>query len=150
MNIDEVIAAFDNVLGNLGPIMADEMRTIAGDGLELVDRRITREGKKSDGSPFPDYSVGYKLEKKMAGKYRGIVDLTFTGDMWKNTGITNTQQSGDTTTVTVAGLDPFTREKMANNADLRGDFLTLSEKEIDILRKDSAERLFGTIDGYFQ
>ncbi len=150
MSLDQIIAAFDSLLGNFDPIMTEEVTTIANDGLDIVDRRITRQGLNASGSPLPDYSPGYKLYKKREGKYRGIVDLTFTGNMWKNTGIVSTVDQGGVVTVTVAGKDQFTRDKMVNNADLRGDFLTLSPKEIEQLKDDSKERLFGKINGYFE
>lgn len=150
MSLQELIDSFDALLGNLDPIMVEEVTTIANDGLDIVDRRVTRQGQNAQGSAFPDYSPGYKLFKKREGKYRGIVDLTFTGQMWKNTGIVSTQDQGGLITVTIAGQDQFTRDKMSGNADVRGDFLTLSPKEIEQLTDDSKERLFGKINGYFQ
>lgn len=152
MNLDELIAVYSKVIGDLeDPIMLDEMTTIAQDGLVLVDRRITRQGLSSTGKPLPDYSPGYKLEKKRAGKYRGIVDLTFTGEMWRRTKIVSKfQDGGGKTTVIVGASDAETQAKMENNADLRGDYLALSEQEEEILVTDSQERLFGTINGYFE
>jgi len=150
VTLDELISNYDNLLNGLDPIMLDEVTTIAQDGLVFVDRRITRTGTNSSGKTFPDYSPSYKLEKKRAGKYRGIVDLTFTGEMWRNIKIVGKFQSGTMTTVRVGASDAKTQAKMDNNADLRGDFMNLSEQELADLVKDSQERLFGTITGYLE
>lgn len=150
MNLDELISRYDELLQGFDPLILDETTNVAQDGLVLVDRRITREGLNAKGSPLPDYSPGYKLEKKRAGKYRGIVDLTFTGQMWRETQIVSAVSQGSNAVVTIAGTTPHTRAKMEGNADLRGDFLELSDKEVEILIDDSRERLFGTINRRFE
>ena len=150
MNINEVIAGLDALIGNFMPIINDEVTTVAQDGLALVDRRITREGKNAQGNAFPRYTPGYEAQKKRAGRYRGIVDLQFTGDMWKNTRVVSNTVSGTSVRVVVAGGDKFTQDKIDGNSDLRGDILQVSEKEVQILIDDSRERLFGIINKPFE
>lgn len=148
--LNELIDRFDKLLSDYGMITTDEVTTVAEDGLVLVDRRITRTGKKADGALLPDYSIGYKLEKKRAGKYRGFVDLTYTGKMWRDIKIVSTESTAQGVKVVVGGSTPDARVKMESNADVRGDFLQLSNAEVEILVSDSQERLTGTINGYFE
>lgn len=152
MNLDQIIAVYDRLLGGTleDPLILDEMTTIAEDGLVMVDRRITRQGLSANGKPLGPYSPGYLAHKKAAGKYRGIVDLTFTGEMWRNIKIVGKFQSGTMTTIRVGASDAVTQAKMENNADLRGDFMDLSAEELAILIADSQERWFGNLNRYFE
>jgi hypothetical protein len=150
MSLEQLIEVYDRILSDFDPIMIDEVTHVAEDGLALVDRRITRQGVDANNVKFPDYSPGYKLHKQREGKYRGIVDLQFTGQMWKGIQVVSKEVDGPTVKVTIAGTTPQTKAKMENNAALRGDFLTLSDAEVEILITDSRERLFTTFNGYFE
>lgn len=149
MTIDDLISKFGGMVNGYNTILKEEMETIAEDGLVLVDRRITREGKNAQGSPFADYTPGYKKQKQEKGRYRGMVDLTLSGEMWKNIGITNSGPSDKGYTVTLGGKDKFTRDKMEGNNKARPGWFTLSDQEQDILRNDSAERMQGRINDLF-
>lgn len=141
MSLDEFIQVLDRAYAALPVLVGEEMEVVAGDGLVLVDRRIHREGKDSKGSAFPDYTPAYKKKKQEAGRYTGKVDLQLTNEMWKNIGIVEKSSTNDTSTVTLGGKDQFTRDKMSGNNIKRRDWFSLSDEEVDILRKDSAERM---------
>lgn len=144
MSLDDLIGRFTNALNSLDTALTEEMQTVAEDGLAMVDRRIVREGKGTDG-PLPDYTPAYLKKKEKAGRYRGHVDLTLSGDMWKNIGVVSVTPEGDGVRATVGGMDQKTRDKMMGNNRKRPGFLSLTNEEIEILAQESRERVTSKI-----
>lgn len=141
MSLDEFLQVLDRAYAALPVLIGDEMETVALDGLLLVDRRVHREGKDSKGSAFPDYTPGYKKRKQDLGRYTGKVDLQLTNEMWKNIDVVQKTSTNDTATVIIGGKDQFTRDKMSGNNIKRRGWLEPSDQEVDLLKKDSAERM---------
>ena len=59
---------------------AQEWRQIGLYAIELIRRRTAR-GLDATGSPFADYSEGYRLAREEYGRPTSPVDLTVSGDM---------------------------------------------------------------------
>lgn len=79
----------------------------------------------------------YVDAKKLIGRYRGKRDLTLTGAMWKNTGLTSKQVTTGGFVATVAGKTTETQVKLNNNAALSdNEILSMSEEETAIISQD--------------
>ncbi len=90
-----------------------------GKGTKATDAKLkvlSDEGKK----------ISYEDFRKLDGKQGSYVDLTFTGQMWRDTGLVQ-QQVSKSNTVIVIGQKTERSEKVAGYNEKRyGNFLQLS------------------------
>ena len=100
-----------------------------GKGTKATDAKLkvlSKEGKKLSYSDF----------RKLDGKQNQFVDLTFSGKMWRETGLVRKEVS-KTKAVIVIGQTSERSEKVAGYlTDQYGNFLELSQEEIDIITED--------------
>lgn len=136
---------------------ADAVR-VASDTLALVESRIIETGKGADGSRFPGYSqkkmpahfyagksrsAGAEQRVKKAGslsyaEFRqlnnlqtGHVDLYFTGEMWRGTGVIVEKRLLRSTFVRIGGRTPQSAKKIElNSARYGGSILEPSVSEV--------------------
>lgn len=148
--LDTLIEQTENALANLDAETEREMETIATDGYALTDRRITTTGRSFTGAQFPDYTAPYKAKKQKAGRYRGFVDLQFSGQMLASVGIIERHTAPGKVVVVLGGRDEQTRKKLEGNEKKRPGILKNSKEEIAILISDSQERFPERIASYFQ
>lgn len=100
-----------------------------GKGTKATDKKLqslSKEGKK----------LSYADFRKLDGKQSNYVDLTFSGKMWKDTGLVK-KEASKTNAVIVIGQKTERSEKVAGYMEDRyGNFLQLSQEEIDIITED--------------
>lgn len=109
----------------------------------FVDSGMITPGKAKSLPVF----VSYVDVKKSIGRYTGKRNLTLTGAMWKNTGLTSKQVTPGGFVATVAGKTAETQMKLDNNS-IQSDtnVLTLSKEEEEILAGDLDVELQQYID----
>lgn len=153
MNLDEVIAKLKKI-GDALPSLILKQTEIAGlNALGLVDLRIVERGVNASNAPFEDYSPSYKKAKTKAGRYRGKVDFTLTGQMLASTttGFENIAPTERTITngnarVSFDGRDELTRKKLRGNNKTRPGFLEPSREEVESVERAANEGLSRDID----
>lgn len=136
---------------------------IGFDVLALVKKRVQLTGKDSKGKPFPGYShavvpkpffygrsrspgaeqrlkaktswfVSYKEFRDINDLETDFVDLTFTGQMWKRTGVKLIKSTSALTVVELGGRNEDAQNKINWNSKRYGEsILTLSKKEEDMV-----------------
>lgn len=137
---------------------------IASDTLALVESRIIQTGKNSDGNKLPGYSKTQLPKSSFYGKSRnggaearvrkakktlsysefrelnnlqaGHVDLYFTGEMWRGTGVIVEKRLLRSTRVIIGGRTPESSNKIDwNSARYGGSILEPSAKELQQVRQ---------------
>ncbi len=131
---------------------------VASDTLALVESRIIETGKDADGGRFPGYSQKKVAASNYAGKSRnagaaervkraknlsyaefrqlnnlqtGHVDLYFTGEMWRGTGVIVEKRLLRSTLVRIGGRTPESARKIdLNSARYGGSILEPSDAEL--------------------
>lgn len=138
MDLDELIVKYDRVITEFDALLLQNTEVAALDLLALTDQRVTQTGMDANGAKFEDYSPAYKKLKIKAGRYRGIVDFTLSGQMLASTTTgfehiapASKTASGATAVVVFAGRDDLTRKKLEGNDRNRPGFLKPSKQEID-------------------
>lgn len=143
--------------------LAREVETVAETGKSMVIQRVSETGKDAKGASFKPYTPAYEQKKRGAvgtakregkarraarrtapasqekpvGRYRGFVDFTFTGRMLSNIGLVEQSDSK----VVIGGRSDETKKKMEGNDTHRRGWFRLSDKEVDTLKAQSAERM---------
>ena len=157
--VKEGLAAFHtNVAKVLGSTAIEEVniriveRGEDADGKKLVHAKSGKEYSEAE-IPLPNFvdegiirpdqarrlpiMVAYVDVKKAIGRYRGKRDLTLTGRMWANTGLTEHRGTQTRFFSTVAGRTTETQDKLDRNSELSDvDVLELSKEEEERLEED--------------
>lgn len=100
-----------------------------GKGTKATDSKLkvlAKEGKK----------ISYADFRKLDGKQSQYVDLTFTGKMWRETGLIREEVSKNQAVIVIGQTTPRSKEVAGYMADKYGNFLELSQEEIDIITED--------------
>lgn len=157
MNLDDFIASLNKLNAELPSLVLKNTEIAALDALALADARVTDTGISASGTPFDDYTPEYKKKKTKAGRYRGHVDFSLTGQMLASTstgferiGPTEKSISGNKAKVVFDGRDDLTRKKLAGNAKKRGPFLNPSASELAIVTKAANTNLERDIAEFFK
>jgi hypothetical protein len=124
----------------------NERRAIAREIVEKIRQRTQDRNVDKNGRPFPKYSKDYveSLDFKIAGKSRGDIDLTLSGDMLTALDLLS-HKSGEL----MVGYENGTEENAKADGNIRGtygskrpnpkkkrDFLGIMKKELnEILKK---------------
>jgi len=122
---------------------AEAREALADDILEFIRRRSER-GIDKEGKRFPKYSESYEksLDFKIAGKKKGKVDLTLSGDMLAAMDVLS-HRKGEL----VIGFEPGTDENAPAEGNILGsyggdpdpsrarDFLGISEKDLQRIQR---------------
>lgn len=110
----------------------DMTQTAALSAKAKIQKRIQETGETANEVELRVYSKEYKKFKVKSGKDVGFTNLTFSGEMWRKTGITSTGQGDKGYEVIIGGLDVETEKKIEGNSfspSFRGDILRVSKKE---------------------
>lgn len=97
-----------------------------------------------------DKSVG------ISGRYRGIVDLTFTGRMWANIKPIETIHGNNSVTVSVGAEDEENKKKLEGNTTGngkwagRGEILAINKIEEENLVTDYEAGITAYVESYFE
>ena len=127
----------------------EESIIIAEETIALIRLRVQNEKVDAEGDSFGEYSLQYELFRVANNQPVDAKNYTFTGDMWRDTGITEVDNTGFTTTVTIGGQTAEAAAKMAGNTLRDGPILQASEEEIEFIIEAHTERIFGIINKFF-
>jgi len=97
----------------------------------LISERVQVFGQLTNGQRILGYSTGYEKYRKAHGRQTGHVDLTFSGDMFRNFNIYPIQNGFG---LGFSSQDEF--NKMEWLTDQKGVFILPSEQEKELAAKD--------------
>lgn len=122
---------FTQVIERLNGTQERRAVEVASDLRAQVQNRIITTGTDADGNNFPAYSTQYKKTRKDKGRQTDHVDLFFSGQMWRGTGLEVTKSILYSTTVAIRGKNADAANKIDwNSARYGGSILEPSEAEI--------------------
>lgn len=127
----------------------EESIIIAQETAALIRLRVQNEKVDAEGDSFGEYSLQYELFRIANNMPVDAKNYTFTGDMWRDTGVTDVENTGFTTTVTIGGQTAEAEAKMAANTFRDGPILEVSEEEEEFIIEAHTERIFGVINKFF-
>ena len=127
----------------------EESIVIAQETVALIRLRVQTDKVDAEGSSFGSYSLGYEIFRTLNNQPTDAKNYTFTGQMWRDTGITDVQDTGGTTTVTIGCQTDRSESLMEYNTDRDGPILEASEEEEDFIREAHEERIINIIDNLF-
>lgn len=137
----------------------------------LVQKRIQDEGKDKDGKKIGDYSqnkipaffylgkgtkksdvkvrkaikekkkLSYADFRRLDGKQNKFVDLTFTGQMFRDIGVTETNNNSKEASIVIAPKTKRSEEVAGYNTERFGNFLAPSEEELELLAEDLGDSI---------
>lgn len=174
MNLVELRGRVGRMAAAARAQIGTEMETVALSGYTLVQRRVSETGKDANGAEFAPYSPAYERYKRGAvgtakkegkkkraarktaeataekpvGRFTGFVNFTLSGQMLNSIGIIESGFFNGGYRVRIGGRDENTRDKMEGNDNNRKGWFRLSEKEIQELRDQSAERFGRFIENF--
>jgi hypothetical protein len=154
----------------------DESILIAAEVIKQVRTRVQNEKVDADGSPFGQYSQALLPQWYFYGKSRtktaeadlragdwfvsyaefrelnnldsGDISFTFTGDMWKDTGVVQVQNEDDVTIVTIGGQNERAKNILEWQEPRYGNIIEANEEEINFAIEAHQERISGTINRF--
>lgn len=150
-------------------LIGTELRT-------LVRNRVQNDKTNADGSAFGQYSQAVVPRWYFYGKslsdgaeetirqgdwfqsytdFReannlntGDINFTFSGDMWRNTGVTQVQNDGDSVTVLIGGQTTRAADILGWQEPRYGNILEANEEEERFVEEAHRERIFNKIARY--
>ena len=155
----------------------EEESILIGDELrKQVRTRVQKQKVNADGSPFGQYSqallpqwffydksktdtaedkirsgdwfISYADFREVNDLYSGDIDFTFTGDMWRNTGVTEVQNDGDSVVVFIGGQTTRASNILGWQEPRYGNILEANEEEERFVEEAHRERIFNKIARY--
>lgn len=155
----------------------EESVRIANDLGALVRRRVQTDKEDSDGSGFGGYSqavvpqpfywgkslsqgaedavkaggwfLSYETFRELNNQPTDAKNYTFTGEMWRDTGITFVENTTTTTEVRIGGQTTRAAELLAFNSSRDGvNLLSASDEEIEFVREAHTERIVNIINEF--
>lgn len=143
-----------------------------------IRNRVQNQKLNADGSPFGQYStakvpqwffynkaLSLGADKKLKtgpwftsyAEFRdnnnlntGDINFTFSGLMWKNTGVTEVKTEGQQTTVTIGGQTDRAAKIQEYQAPRYGNIIEANETEINNTQKAHEMRINNKLKKYFQ
>lgn len=139
--LDLLIAQLDALNARLPELILKNTEVAALDALALSTERVIQTGIAASGQAFEDYTPNYKKQKTKAGRYRGKVDFTLTGQMLSSTTTgferiapTDKTISNGRARIAFDGRDDLTRDKLASNNKKRPGFLNPNTQELKMVQ----------------
>lgn len=143
MSAEEAAESLTNLAELIAVNIPDFTQESAITAKALIQERIQEGGQNSELASFPAYSPGYKKykAKKQGNEAAAFRNLTLSGDMWRKTNIKSAGLNGLNYEVVIGGTTQDAQDKINFNAEQIGDFLSVSEKEEQVLKNDYDEKL---------
>ncbi len=154
----------------------DDSIQIADEVMKQVRNRVQEKKVDADGSAFGQYSqakvpqwffygksnndtaeadlragdwfVSYADFRELNNLDSGDINFTFSGDMWRNTGVVQVQNGNESTTVTIGGQDARSQDILAWQEPRYGNIIEASEQEKEFATEAHRERIFGIINRF--
>ena len=119
---------------------------IASDLYALTQNRIIQKGEDSKGIPFRPYAPLTRKLRTAKGRQIAHVDLFFTGQMWRNSGVQITSRYFGGVKVEVIGKTPDAKRKVdLNSQRYGGNILQPSIAEINTVKAAYLKRRLSRI-----
>lgn len=165
---------------NFATESAEALLVTARDTLDIVKQRVQEEGIGSDGKSLKPYSVRplpvyyfegrakkstmdrIKKDKKYKkgisyfdlriedGKQVQHKDLTFSGDMFRQTDISQVENEQGMSTIIISGLTPDAKKKLEYLTLQQGKFLDLTDSELAKQTAALTKRIETIINNYLK
>lgn len=176
MDLLEFATLINTMINDLQTNRQSESVLIATESVALVRLRVQNSKQDSDGQSFGQYSQAKVPKWFFKGKslsngaedrvkkapffisyaeFRDLnnlpsddINFTFSGDMWRNVGVTNVEDETDITSVDIGGQTTRSKELLGYHNDRFGNILELNEQEIQFIVDSHEERIFNTIQKY--
>ena len=116
-------------------------QTSAVQAKSLIQERIQELGLNAQEAELGSYSPAYAKKRAKKGFQTNHIDLTYTGQMWRGTRVTDSSPSGNRYEVSVAGGNPDAQAKLNYVSDRYGDVLQTSSSEEKKLSQFIDDRL---------
>ncbi len=174
MDLIEFVQRLRLVANELQANREAESVQIGREAMALVRLRVQNDKENAQGTSFGGYSqavvpkqffYGKSLSAAADRKVRSRTgrmsyeefrednnletdakDFTFSGEMWRDTGVSEVNNTADTTTVIIGGTSERSRLLLGYNTERDGDILELSESEIDFVVDAHRERVLKVIN----
>jgi hypothetical protein len=95
-----------------------------------------------------DWFVSYADFKEYNNQDPNDINFTFTGDMWRNTGVNSVKSTDSTTTVTIGGQTTRAQNIQEWQEPRYGNILETNENERQFIKEAHEERLTKIINKY--
>ena len=119
----------------------DMTQTAALTAKALIQERIQELGEDANEVALTPYSDEYINVRNKKGYETAFTNLTFTGQMWRATGIVSEGATAKGYTVQIGGGDTTSKNKVQWNSERYGDILRVSKKEETQLQVQINEQL---------
>jgi len=164
------------VISDLNENRERESLIIAKETVAIARLRIQNQGEDSEGQQFDLYSqavvpkffykgkslnataeeevrtgewlLSYETFREINNLRVDIKDFTFTGDMWRNVGVTSIDNKGAVVDISIGGQTTRAAELLGYHSDKYGNLLAPNESEVQFLRDSHLERVFNSINKY--
>ena len=169
MSLQNFSQNLKNLVEELNATREADSVLIATEAIALVRRRVQNEKVDKDGSAFGQYSQAlvprwylydrsnsqgaddrirngpwfqsYADLREANGLSSTDIDFTFSGEMFRNTGVTSVSSQGATVTVEVGGQTDSAQDKLDYQQERYGNIIALSKEEEIIVGEAYAERI---------
>lgn len=118
----------NELLANIDKVVSDALLILAGDAKAIIQNRVQQQGKTASGNSTGQYTQKYKKHRENEGYQTSYMDLTYSGEMWRSIGVTETVVAKQSK-VTVAGRDTLTQLLIDVHSEKRFEVLKLSKEE---------------------
>ena len=175
-NLDGFLDSLKGLVTELISSREQDSIVIANDAIALVRRRVQTEKEDADGFEFGQYSQAVVPQWMLYNKslsdgaeqrvkdgdwfqsYEDLreannletdaIDFTFSGDMWRNTGITTVQNTGFSTTVNLGGQTERASNIIGYQEERYGNIIAISDEEEQLVIEAHEERISNLINKY--
>jgi len=175
-NLLNFINALKNISRDLIDTREQESIVIANDTIALVRLRVQTDKQDADGSDFGQYSEAVVPQWMLYGKslsdgaeqrvrdgewfqsYKDLreannletdgIDFTFSGNMWRNTGVNKVKNTSFTTSVSIGGQTEMASNKLSYQEPRHGNIIAISDEEQRLVIEAHEERVNKLINKY--
>ena len=141
MTPDEAAIRLNELAKLIAENTPDMTQTAALTAKALIQERIQELGEDANEVALTPYSDEYVNVRNKKGYETTFTNLTFTGQMWRSTGIVNEGATAKGYTVEIGGGDATAKNKVQWNSERYGDILRVSKKEETQLQVQINEQL---------
>ncbi len=141
ISLRETIQALDDTRERESIIIGQEL-------IALVRRRVQNDKVNSSGSIFGVYTPRWAKVREKNNLQSDAPDFTFTGELFKTTGVTGVDNTSATTTVQIGGQTPRAQNILLGQEAKYGNIIEPNEQETQFVIEAHEERVFGIIDQF--
>lgn len=176
MSLADFATRLKLVVDELNATREEDAILIGKESIALVRLRVQNDKVDSNGNSFGSYSQALVPQWYFYGKslsqgaedrvksgdwFQSYEDLrlannlpvdaknfTFSGEMWKNIGVTAVNTTGTSVTVTIGGQTQSAADKLSYQEPDNGNIIELNEQEERYIQEAAEERIIGIINKY--